>query len=103
MQARLEPGTYTNSSQLPAPSPDMQVPRNKTAKPGPRNGPVTAQKPHLKPSTDANHWEVARKMVGFLVRQSYGYLCSYSSSLSSTPACDESVRGAVRKRLMCDV
>jgi hypothetical protein len=28
-------------------------------------------------------WEVARKMVGFLVRQSYGYLCSYASSLSS--------------------
>jgi hypothetical protein len=24
----------------------------------------------LNPSTEANHWEVARKMVGFLVRQS---------------------------------
>lgn len=29
-----------------------------------------AQQPHLKPSTDANHWSVALKMVGFLVRQS---------------------------------
>lgn len=39
-----------------------------------------------KPSTEANHWLVARKMVGFLVRQSYGYLCSYASSRSRTPA-----------------
>ena len=26
------------------------------------------------PSTDANHCSVARKIVGFFVRQSYGYL-----------------------------
>jgi hypothetical protein len=29
-----------------------------------------------KPSTLANHWSVARKIVGFFVRQSYGYLCA---------------------------
>ncbi len=28
----------------------------------------------LKPATEANHWLVARKIVGFFVRQSYGYL-----------------------------
>ena len=27
----------------------------------------------LNPSTLANHWLVARKIVGFFVRQSYGY------------------------------
>ena len=27
------------------------------------------------PATEANHCEVARKIVGFFVRQSYGYLC----------------------------
>ena len=39
----------------------------------------------LKASTLANHWSVARKMVGFFVRQSYGYLCSYDSSRSRAP------------------
>jgi hypothetical protein len=33
----------------------------------------------LNPSTEANHWLVARKIVGFFVRQSYGYLCPYDS------------------------
>lgn len=30
------------------------------------------------PSTDANHCSVALNIVGFFVRQSYGYLCSKS-------------------------
>ena len=33
----------------------------------------------LKPSTEQNHCSVARKIVGFFVRQSYGYLCLYGS------------------------
>ena len=33
----------------------------------------------LNPSTEQNHCSVARKIVGFFVRQSYGYLCSYAS------------------------
>ncbi len=35
---------------------------------------IAARASSRKPSTDANHWEVARKIVGFFVRQSYGYL-----------------------------
>lgn len=37
-------------------------------------------------STDANHWSVARKIVGFFVRQSYGYLCWYASLARRPPA-----------------
>ena len=37
------------------------------------------------PSTLANHCAVARKIVGFFVRQSYGYLCPYASSSKSAP------------------
>ena len=47
---------------------------------------IAARASSRKPSTDANHCEVARKIVGFFVRQSYGYLCSYASSMMRAPA-----------------